>query len=74
MSALQGRRTKKKRIKNKKSKKNIIFIIINYKTILMETTNFQTEQEKKFNELKRKLILSTCVSCEQQLSLFYARD
>lgn len=39
----------------------------------METTNFQTEQEKKFNELKRKLILSTCVSCEQQLRLLQLR-
>ena len=39
----------------------------------METTNFQTEQEKKHNELKRKLVLSTCVSCEQQLRLLQLR-
>lgn len=37
------------------------------------TTNFQTEQEKKYNEQTRKIVLSTCVSCEQQLRLLQLR-
>ena len=39
----------------------------------MEKTKFQTEQEKKHNEEVRKLVLSTCVSCEQQLRLLQLR-
>lgn len=39
----------------------------------METKNFKTEQEKKYDEQVRKIVLQHCVSCHQQLDLLQLR-
>jgi len=39
----------------------------------METKNFKTEQEKRYEEAKRKIILQHCVACHQQLDLLQLR-
>jgi heterodisulfide reductase subunit B len=39
----------------------------------METTNFKTEQEKKYTEKMRAIILHHCVTCHQQLDLLQLR-
>lgn len=39
----------------------------------MDHKNFKTEQEKKYNDKKRKIVLSHCVACHQQLDLLQLR-
>ena len=39
----------------------------------MDATKFKTEQEKAYNEQLRKIILSHCVACHQQLDLLQLR-
>ena len=39
----------------------------------MNTKNFKTEQEKKYTEKMRSIILQHCVACHQQLDLLQLR-
>ena len=39
----------------------------------MKTTDFKTEQEKKYTEKMRSIILQHCVTCHQQLDLLQLR-
>jgi hypothetical protein len=39
----------------------------------METKNFKTEQQKKYDDKIRHIILNHCVTCHQQLDLLQLR-
>jgi mono/diheme cytochrome c family protein len=39
----------------------------------MDHKNFKTEQEKKYQDQLRKIVLSHCVACHQQLDLLQLR-